>query len=148
MTTQEYILALREKNKLTQEEFAEKLFITRQAVSRWETGETVPNTEALKQISKIFGVSINAILGQPQNTICQVCGSPLDDDIFSREADGTVNDKYCKWCYADGVHQYESIDSVIEAVLPHMNWGTPEQMREYLQKQLVTLEHWHSCSQY
>ncbi len=40
--------SLREKRGLTQEQLAEKVLVTRQAVSRWETGETQPNTETLK----------------------------------------------------------------------------------------------------
>ena len=48
---------------MSQEELAEKVFVTRQAVSRWETGETVPNIETLKLLSKLFDVSINTLLG-------------------------------------------------------------------------------------
>ena len=95
MKTKKVLRDLRKKHGLSQDEMAEKLFVTRQAVSRWETGETVPNTETLKLISKTFGVSINALLDQPQNTTCQVCGSPLDSSCYSREADGSVNDQYC-----------------------------------------------------
>ena len=47
---------LREKRGLTQEQLAEKVMVTRQAVSRWETGETQPNTETLKLLSKEFDV--------------------------------------------------------------------------------------------
>lgn len=42
------ILELRTKKGLSQDELAEKVMVTRQAVSRWENGETVPNTETLK----------------------------------------------------------------------------------------------------
>jgi transcriptional regulator with XRE-family HTH domain len=134
---------LRQKHGLTQDEMAERLIVTRQAVSRWETGETVPNTDTLKLISKNFGVSINALLGQPRNTICQVCGSPLDDaDNYSREADGTLNEQYCKWCYIDGVHQYHDPEELIAYVIQQWNWGTPEQMSEFLRKQLSELEYW------
>ena len=45
MDTKEVIFELRTKNGLSQDELAEKVFVTRQAVSRWENGETVPNTE-------------------------------------------------------------------------------------------------------
>ena len=45
METKDVIRELRTKAELSQDELAEKLFVTRQAVSRWETGETVPNTE-------------------------------------------------------------------------------------------------------
>ena len=45
METKDIILKLRTKKGMSQEELAEKVFVTRQAVSRWETGETVPNTD-------------------------------------------------------------------------------------------------------
>lgn len=48
METKNVILELRVKNGLSQEELAEKIYVTRQAVSRWENGETVPNIETLK----------------------------------------------------------------------------------------------------
>lgn len=48
METKDIILKLRNKKGLSQEVLAEKVMVTRQAVSRWETGETVPNTETLK----------------------------------------------------------------------------------------------------
>ena len=44
METKDIILELRTKNKLSQDELAEKVFVTRQAVSRWENGETIPQT--------------------------------------------------------------------------------------------------------
>ena len=52
METKDVILKLRTKNGLSQDELAEKLYVTRQAVSRWENGETVPNTETLKLSAK------------------------------------------------------------------------------------------------
>lgn len=48
METKDIILELRTKNKLSQDELAKKVMVTRQAVSRWENGETIPNTETLK----------------------------------------------------------------------------------------------------
>ena len=47
------------------------MHVTRQAVSRWETGETVPNTETLKLLSRLFDVSNNTLLGSPRQLICQ-----------------------------------------------------------------------------
>ena len=61
MKTKDVILELRMKRGLSQDELAEKLFVTRQAVSRWETGETTPNTETLKLFSKLFDVSLSLI---------------------------------------------------------------------------------------
>ncbi len=102
MATKDIILELRGKNGLSQEELAEKVFVTRQAGSRWETGETVPNTETLKLLSRLFDVSINTLLGSPETLICKCCGMPLEDTSISREKDGHFNEEYCKWCYADG----------------------------------------------
>ena len=76
METKDIIYDLRTKNGLSQDELAKKVFVTRQAVSRWETGETMPNTQTLKLLSKLFNVSINTLLGEP----------------FESE-------EYCHWCY-------------------------------------------------
>ena len=54
METKNVILELRTKRGLSQDELAEKIMVTRQAVSRWENGETVPNTDTLKLLSKVF----------------------------------------------------------------------------------------------
>lgn len=51
METRDVILELRTKKGLSQDELAERVLVTRQAVSRWENGETVPNTETLKLLS-------------------------------------------------------------------------------------------------
>ena len=61
METKNVILELRTKQGLSQDELAEKIMVTRQAVSRWENGETVPNTDTLKLLSKVFDVSINKV---------------------------------------------------------------------------------------
>ena len=98
METKDIILELRTKKGLSQEELAEKIFVTRQAVSRWENGETIPNTETLKLLSKEFDVSINTLLGSPQNLICQCCGMPLEDTNISKEPDGFFNEEYCRKC--------------------------------------------------
>ena len=62
MATKDVILSLRTKNGLSQDELAEKVFITRQAVSRWETGEAVPDTEKVIQLSRIFHVTTDYLL--------------------------------------------------------------------------------------
>ena len=102
MEVKNMILELRTKKGISQEELAEKVFVTRQAVSRWETGETVPNIETLKLLSKLFDVSINTLLGSPRQLVCACCGMPMDDSNISHEKDGAFNEEYCKWCYADG----------------------------------------------
>lgn len=112
METKEVILELRKKAGLSQDELAEKVYVTRQAVSRWENGETTPNTETLKLLSKLFNVSINTLLGSPRQLICQCCGMPLEDSNISKEIDGFFNEEYCKWCYADGEYMYHDMDDL------------------------------------
>ena len=79
MEIKNVICELRTNRGFSQEALAEKVHVTRQAVSRWENGETVPNTETLKLLSKLFDVSINTLLGSPRKLICQCCGMPLED---------------------------------------------------------------------
>ena len=143
METKDIILELRNKAGLSQDELAEKIFVTRQAVSRWENGETTPNTDTLKLLSKLFDVSINTLLGSPRELICQCCGMPLkDDDIISRDADGSPNEDYCKWCYADGTYTYSNMDDLINVCVGHMVGEdfSEEQAREYLKQLLPKLE--------
>ena len=145
METKDIILKLRTDRDMSQDELAEKLFVTRQAVSRWENGDTVPNTETLKLLSALFDVSINTLLGSPRRLICQCCGMPLDDDaIISHEPDGELNEDYCKWCYSDGNFVYASIEQLTDFLVGHMSneqWP-PEQARAYFETSLPKLKHW------
>ena len=144
MDTKDIIFDLRTRNGLSQDELAEKLFVTRQAVSRWENGETVPNIETLKQLSSLFQVSINTLLGAPHQLVCQCCGMPLDDAIIGRNRDGTLNEDYCKWCYADGTYTYSNMDDLIDVCIPHMvnEQFSEGQARSYLKQVLPTLDYW------
>ena len=145
METRKVILELRTKRGLSQDELAEKVMVTRQAVSRWENGETVPNTETLKLLSKEFDVSINTLLGEPRKLICQCCGMPLEDDsIIGRDSDGSLNEDYCKWCYADGTYTYSNMDELIDVCVTHMvkEDFTEAQARAYMQELLPTLDYW------
>lgn len=58
----EKIFDYRKKNGMSQETLAEKLNVARQTVSNWETGETAPNPDQLKILSKVFNVSIDELL--------------------------------------------------------------------------------------
>ena len=144
MNTKEVIYELRTKNGMSQDELAEKVFVTRQAVSRWENGETVPNTETLKLLSELFGVSINTLLGAPRQLVCQCCGMPLQDELIGKNQDGTLNEDYCKWCYADGEYTYSDMDELINICIPHMvkEGFSEEQARAYMKEMLPKLDYW------
>lgn len=144
METKDILLELRIKQGLSQEALAGKVFVTCQAVSRWETGETQPNTETLKLLSKLFDVSINTLLGSPRQLICQCCGMPLEDDILSKEKDGSFNEQYCKWCYNEGEFTYNNLEDLIEVCAKNMANGpfSEEEARRYLQDFLPKLDYW------
>ena len=54
METKKIILKLRTERGMSQDDLADKVMVTRQAVSRWENGDTVPNTDTLRLLSKEF----------------------------------------------------------------------------------------------
>ena len=144
METKDVIQSLRAQKGLSQEELAQSVFVTRQAVSRWENGETVPNTDTLKLLSQYFQVSINTLLGSPRQLFCQCCGMPLEDENISREPDGAFNEDYCKWCYANGRFVYPSMDALIDFLVEHFSSEAfpPQQARAYYREHLSQLKHW------
>lgn len=144
METKDVLYELRVKNNLTQDALAEKIFVTRQAVSRWEKGETIPNTNTLKLLSKLYNVSINTLLGSPRQLICQCCGMPLEDEMISHDKDGSLNEDYCKWCFADGAYTYSNMDDLIEVCVKNMvgEHFTEQQAHDYMVELLPKLDYW------
>ena len=144
METRTILKQLRENHHMTQDQMAERLMVTRQAVSRWENGETQPNTDTLRLLSKEFNVSINTLLGSPRQLVCQCCGMPLEDAIIGRNKDGSLNEDYCQWCYADGTYTYSDMDDLIRVCIPHMvkQGFSEDQARSYMKQMLPTLDYW------
>ena len=146
MEMKDTLKTLREARGLTQEQLARRVLVTRQAVSRWETGETQPNTETLKLLSREFDVSINTLLGSPRALVCQCCGMPLSEDgQISREPDGSFNEDYCRWCYTDGRFTYTSRDALLDFLMEHM--PNPEHLPDRERRSsydgwLSGLKHW------
>ena len=71
MTFGEKLQQLRKQNNITQEELAAALFVSRTAVSKWESGRGYPNIESLKALSKFYSVSIDDLLsGEELLTSC------------------------------------------------------------------------------
>ena len=62
MSLQEKLTNLRKEQKLSQLEVAEAISVSRQAVSKWEAGSTVPSTDNLKFLSDLYGVSVDYLL--------------------------------------------------------------------------------------
>lgn len=82
MEIRDILKNLREKNNLTQEQLAERVQVTRQAISRWETGETQPNTDTLKLLSRVFDVSINMKCSPKVGQ--KLCGKAILNSVLDR----------------------------------------------------------------
>ena len=82
MTLEEKISYLRKKEGLSQEEFAEKLSVSRQSVYKWETGESIPSVDKLKNIVEIFNVSFDFLMDDS-----------LGKESFNGQADGMESTK-------------------------------------------------------
>lgn len=67
MNLSEKITKIREDNNLTQDEMAEKIFVTRQAISKWERGISYPSLDVLRLITKEFKISMNNLLDVSEN---------------------------------------------------------------------------------
>ena len=62
MEFNEKLQELRKSRSLTQEELAEELFVSRTAISKWESGRGYPNIDSLKEIARFFGVTIDELI--------------------------------------------------------------------------------------
>ena len=69
----------RKRLGLTQNELSEKLCVTPQAVSRWETGTSLPDLDVLLALSQLYGVSINQLV-ETTDTISQIACEPYEID--------------------------------------------------------------------
>ena len=114
------IKELRILNKMTQKELAEKLYVTSQAVSRWENGEVEPSLSTIIEISKIFNVTTDELLNleskkeepqvvveekivyaeapKPVLALCDSCNKPIfeQSDLHRSNKDNKI---ICKKCY-------------------------------------------------
>jgi transcriptional regulator with XRE-family HTH domain len=67
MKLSDKLITLRKENGWSQEDFAEKLDVSRQAISRWENGTALPDAQNILQISKLFGVTADYLLNDDYN---------------------------------------------------------------------------------
>lgn len=148
MAIKDTLIELREHHGLTQTEMAERLFVTRQAVSRWECGDTQPGIDVLKLIATTFNVPIEKLLDMPLQAVCQSCGMPLADaSLLGTEADGSPSEHHCKWCYADGSYLGAcTMEDMVDICVANMAGSeapfTEDEARAYLKALLPTLERW------
>lgn len=81
---------------------------------------------------------------ESKKLICQCCGMPLEESIFSKEVNGEINKDYCMWCYHDGKFTYSSKEELINYCVTHFanENMSEEEMRIMMEGYLPTLKHW------
>ncbi len=149
MPVNELLPKLREERGLTQQQLADKLYVTRQAVSRWECGETKPGIDMLKLIAVTLDVPVAMLLEMPsEGTFCQSCGMFLaQDETRAHNADGTLSDEWCKWCVnEDGGYATDcTMEEMIEFCAPMMAQGNdvaPDEAISLMRVVLPELKRW------
>ena len=124
MAFAEKLIAIRRVHHLTQEQLAAKLFVTRQAVSRWERDEVTPGIDMMKLIAAVTGEPLSHLLEMPEH-YCQSCGMILTPDDCGTDATGTTTDHFCKWCYDHGRYTYDTtMEAMIEDCAPRLAQNT------------------------
>lgn len=123
---------LRKQHNLSQEQLAEKIGVSRQAVSKWERAEASPDTDNLITLAQIYNVSIDEILiGKKSNTTCDISSNKENDDsadtpeqnINNSKSENDNNKKtnsaensYTKVSFKNGIHVDDGGDHV------HIGW--------------------------
>lgn len=85
MTLREKLIVLRDKAGISQMSLAHQLDVSRQAVSRWESGDTTPSMDKLKELAKIYGVSLDWLCSDATD------GKSLEEVVVPVEDNGTSN---------------------------------------------------------
>ena len=85
------LVTLRKQKGLTQLDLAERLNVSRQAISRWEVGVAVPSTENLKGLGDLYGVSVECFLNDDLSLPCEEVNSQeINRSVGKRKSTGIV----------------------------------------------------------
>lgn len=141
------ILDARKNAGLTQEQLAAKVYVTRQAVSRWENDDSEPSIDMRKLLASVLEVPVTYLFDLPDAPTCQCCGTPFDipNMPFGTNADGTENRDYCGWCYQNGEFTSSGLDEIIERNVPYLMQATgytQEEAVSFMGALLPTLKRW------
>lgn len=101
------LLQYRKENKLSQEELAEKIGVSRQAVSKWERAEASPDTDNLIRLAEVYGVSLDEMLtgkkAEPKNEAPQ-SDSTTPEQEYAEPDEATSYHRYDKVSFKNGIH--------------------------------------------
>ena len=85
------IYTLRKEKKITQAQLAEKLGVSEQAVSKWETGRGTPSMESLKQIANLFHITLDQLLSTEEVVVIAEKENKENINRFASYIDGIIN---------------------------------------------------------
>ena len=109
------ITSLRNASNITQEELAEKVGVSRQAVTKWELDESTPTLSKIIALADVFGVSIDKLVGHEEtlydlvkNIVCKNSNIAANDDNIS-----SFIHKFIQYCEANNM----SADQIVEGIL-------------------------------
>ena len=91
MELSEKIQKLRKEHNMTQEQFAEKLFVSRTAVSKLETGRGMPSMESLQMIAKLFHITLDELLSTEEIVVIAESENKENIKRFASYMDGVIN---------------------------------------------------------
>lgn len=153
MPIQDLLPELRKAANMTQADLAARLYVTRQAVSRWETGETTPSIDMVKLISSVLDVPVLKLLEIPDEPVCQSCGTAFSapGTEHGKDSDGKPDSDYCQWCYNCGSFTQECMYELIESTAPFFAEATGVSVEvaiSYLGAFIPSLKRWHQQQQH
>lgn len=151
--TAKYLQYLRKSRHYTQEDLAKMLDISRQAVSKWETGTTVPDLEVMLRLSKLYGVTINDIL-EPRVQPPRITDFEQISTI-SKEELRQILEQFNGDCLATALMGASpETNSLCQGLFPHMDLEriqreigrTRIEAVEDMQKQIISMINLHSAA--
>ncbi len=116
------LVNLRKQNQLSQEALAEKLGISRQAVSKWERAEASPDTDNLILLARLYGVSLDDLL-KTEEEIAKA--DEYEEEVNEEEASDTVYNAYEEYDSQDGDYVHVGFDGIHvrdEKNVVHVGW--------------------------
>lgn len=90
----------RKKNNMSQDELAEKLGVSRQSISLWETGQTQPTIDNIIALSKVFNISSDMLLGSSENIDISQKKSPAGKAPNKKKKNRADNSVDCYGCFS------------------------------------------------
>ena len=151
----------RQKQGMTQEVLADELGVSRQSVSKWETGQALPEVDKITVMSRLFGIPTDELLcvgGDAKeegnqvnvnfvtNVFCNSCAMFMTEEKFGTMADGTKTSEYCHYCYNKGnFTTNQTLDEAVESNIPF--WleqcgNCEDAARKRIREVFTTLNRW------